>query len=405
VVNRAYDRRMRTARIVFACAAGLVSSAHVTGTATSHSGPTLVRVPAGGIQPEAVVDDRGTLHLLYFSGEPRAGNLFYVRSTNDGSTFSTPVRVNSQDGSAIATGTIRGGQLAVGGDGRVHVAWNGSDAAAPRGLVNPATSQPSAPFLYTRSNPEGTAFEAQRNLTHRSYGVDGGGSIAADKAGHVYAVWHALAAGGASGEDHRRIWMARSRDNGASFSEEQPAWHEPTGACGCCGLRLLAQPPSRLFLLFRSATALTHRDIFVLESNDDGASFRGSQVQPWTIGACPMTSMSIVTSGKRVLGAWETAGQVSFGEIDTAAARIPTPIAAPGEPGTRKHPRLAARANGDVLLVWTDGTAWARGGSLAWQLFDAAGTPTTVHGTVPGIAVWSFAAPAARSDGGFTILY
>src|SRR4051812_23649602 len=74
----------------------------------------LVRVPNGGIQPETVVDNHGMLHLLYFSGEAGAGNLFYVRSTDYGKTFSNPVRVNSQDGSAIATGTIRGGQVALG---------------------------------------------------------------------------------------------------------------------------------------------------------------------------------------------------------------------------------------------------------------------------------------------------
>ena len=381
-----------------------VCSAPALPTATKAVGVTLLRVPNDGIQPEAVVDNHGTLHLLYFSGEPRAGNLFYVRSTDNGSIFSKPVRVNSQDGSAIATGTIRGGQLAVGGDGRVHVAWNGSDTAMPRGLINPANDQPSAPFLYARSNAEGTAFEPQRNLTRLSYGNDGGGSIAADEGGNVYAVWHALAVGGANGEDHRLVWIARSHDNGMTFDQEHPAWREPTGACGCCGLRLLKQSKN-LFLLFRSATAMTHRDMYLLESSDDGASFRGSQVQPWNIGACPMTSMSLAATGARVFGAWETAGQVYFGAIDTTGARIPDPIAPPGEPGTRKHPRLALGANGEVLLAWTEGTAWARGGSLAWQVFDSGGKPTSARGTAPGVPVWSFAAPIARTDGAFIVFY
>jgi len=69
---------------------------------------TVSRVPNGGIQPEVVVDAAGVLHMVYFSGEPRAGNLFYVRSSDFGKTFSTPIQINSQPGSAIATGTIRG---------------------------------------------------------------------------------------------------------------------------------------------------------------------------------------------------------------------------------------------------------------------------------------------------------
>lgn len=365
----------------------------------------LIRVPHEGIQPEVVVDARGVLHLLYFAGEAQTGNLFYLRSTDFGATFSSPVRVNSESGSAIATGTIRGGQLAVGRYGRVHVAWNGSDTATPRGLVNPAMGRPSAPFLYARSNADGTAFEPQRNLTHRSYGVDGGGSIAADERGDVYAAWHALAAGGGIGEDHRLVWMARSQDDGATFTEEEPVWREATGACGCCALRLLVAPSNALYLLYRSATALTHRDIYLLESKDQGRSFRGSEVQPWNIAACPMTSMSLTTSGSRVLGAWETAGQVYFGEIDRNAARIPRPVAAPGGAGSRKHPRLATNSTGDVLFVWTEGTAWARGGALAWHLFDAIGKPTLTQGTSPGVPVWSFAAPIARPDGSFVVLY
>jgi hypothetical protein len=158
-------------------------------------------------------------------------------------------------------------------------------------------------------------------------------------------------------------------------------------------------------MLYRSATAMTHRDIHLLQSSDQGRSFIGSKVQPWEIGACPMTSMSIASSDSRILVAWETAGQVYFGATDVKGPRIPSPIAAPGEAGTRKHPRLAANPNGDVLFAWTEGTAWARGGSVAWQVFDATGRVMDVKGQASGVPVWSFAAPIARPDGGFVILY
>ena len=396
---------MRALSLAIASGA-LLSSSFTAPVATTRSvAVTLARVPRGGIQPAATVDSRGTLHLLYFAGEPHGGNLFYVRSTDYGQTFSTAIRVNSQEGSAIATGTIRGGQLAIGRGGRVHVVWNGLDGAKPRSLINPASGKAEAPFLYSRSDANGTAFEPQRDLTKRSYGIDGGGSIAADEAGHVFAVWHALPVGGGNGEDQRRVWIARSADDGATFDEEQPAWSEPTGACGCCGLRIFAAPSSALYLLYRSATALTHRDMYLLESTDHGQSFHGSKVQPWEIGACPMTSMSFTATGSNVFGAWETAGQVYFGQIDTKAARIPAPIAAPGDAGTRKHPRLAVNAEGEMLLVWTEGTAWSRGGSFAWQMFDSAGDPTASKGASPGIPVWSFAAPIGRPDGSFVVLY
>jgi hypothetical protein len=52
--------------------------------------------------------------------------------------------VNSQPESAIAAGTIRGAQLAIGKAGRVHVAWNGSQNAEPVGPLNPDSGKPGA---------------------------------------------------------------------------------------------------------------------------------------------------------------------------------------------------------------------------------------------------------------------
>jgi hypothetical protein len=82
---------------------------------------TLLRVPHRGIQPQVAVDAKGTVHLIYYSGSPGAGDIFYIRSEDGGTSFSTPLRVNSRPGSAIALGNMRGAHLAVGKGGRVHV--------------------------------------------------------------------------------------------------------------------------------------------------------------------------------------------------------------------------------------------------------------------------------------------
>ncbi len=60
-----------------------------------------MRVPNGGIQPQIVQDAQGVVHLIYFKGEPKGGDIFYVRS-KDGDTFSDPIKVNSHPGSAVA---------------------------------------------------------------------------------------------------------------------------------------------------------------------------------------------------------------------------------------------------------------------------------------------------------------
>jgi hypothetical protein len=36
---------------------------------------TLVRVPGGGIQPQVAVDEAGTVHMIYYQGDPGNGDL------------------------------------------------------------------------------------------------------------------------------------------------------------------------------------------------------------------------------------------------------------------------------------------------------------------------------------------
>src|SRR5260370_33915001 len=117
----------------------------------------VLSVPDNGIQPQIALAANG-LHLAYFSGDPKHGNVFYARSDDFGRTFSSPIRVNSQAGSAIAIGSIRGAQISVGKRNRVHVAWNGSDAAEPRGPINPEAGTPGSPMLYSRLHDQGAVF-------------------------------------------------------------------------------------------------------------------------------------------------------------------------------------------------------------------------------------------------------
>jgi len=383
--------------LVVALASFLTYAADLGG-AGANERVLIARVPGDGVQPEVAIDREGAVHLVYLAGSPAAANVFYARSEDGGGTFSTPVRVNSQPGSAIATGTIRGAYLAVGRDGRIHVVWNGSATATPR----PATS-PSAPLLYSRSGPGDTAFEPQRNLVSRTTNLDGGASLAADEQG-VYVAWHGNAAEGEQAERARRVWLRTSRDDGATFEPEMAVSDSAVGACACCALRAMSAPGPELHLLFRAALQGTHRDVHSLLSRDRGRTFRENRLHPWESPTCPMTSMSIAAGAGRVLHAWETAGEVYFAPAVAAGAPVAPPRSKNVQP-PRKHPRLSVARDGSLLLVWTEGTSWSRGGSVAWQVFGPDHRPTTAAGVLPGLPAWSFAAGIALPDGSFRILY
>ena len=363
----------------------------------------LIRVPNGGLQPQAVMDESAVLHLIYFAGEPSSGDIFYLRRDPE-KEFSTPLRINSQPGSAVATGTIRGAHLALGMNGRVHIAWNGSAGSEPRGPNN------SAPMLYTRLNDARTAFEPQRNVMQISGGLDGGGSLAADKTGDIYVSWHGRGyvndAQKLHNEADRRVWVARSTDDGKTFAREETAYKGQTGACGCCGMRAFVDPRGDLYLLYRAATELVNRGMYLLISQDKGRSFRGLALDQWQLTTCPMSSATMnLDSSKHPMAAWENDGQVYFTTLSSTLTKAPVPVSAPGGTGRRKHPAIASNAGGETILVWTEGTGWKKGGALAWQVFDRDGIPTAEKGQVDGVPVWSFGTVVAGQDGTFIIVY
>jgi hypothetical protein len=339
---------------------------------TAAADVTLLRIPEGGIQPQAVVDKSGRIHLVYFKGAARAGDLFYVVKRTNDPDFSKPLRVNSKSSNAIAVGTIRGAQIALGKGDRIHAAWNSSDGKE---------------MLYTRLN--NGAFEPERNVMTWTGGLDGGGSVAANEQGEVFVTWHGSASDNKRGEAGRAVFVAKSQDEGKTFAKEIRANQSDSGACGCCGMKALANG-DRLYMLYRAATKVTNRDMILLVS--DGAE---RTVSKWNIGSCPMSSAALINGRSGVLAAWELENQIAFASGDD--------VISPSGNGKRKHPSIAENGSGTILLVWTENTGWERGGSLAWQLFKDK-KPVGEVQRKDGIPVWSMAAAVAVGEQ-FYIIY
>jgi hypothetical protein len=355
---------------------------------------SLVRTPDTGLQPQMAIDHHGTIHLIYYKGDPRSGDIFYVRQQPGEETFSEPIHVSHKAGSATAVGTIRGAQMALGRNGRVHVAWNGH-APKDGDYMN-------APMLYTRLNDSGAAFEPERDLITSARGLDGGGSVAADDQGNVYVFWHAPRPGNTNGEAGRAVFVARSTDDGKTFAPEKPAISTATGACGCCGMKAFADHSGNVFALYRAASESVNRDETLLISRNHGIDFEIAYSHRWKIAACPMSSAFLSDATGDVLAAGETHGRVFFVRVDRKTGKVSAPVS-PETMG--KYPVAIANRVGEVLLVWTEGTSWGSGGAVAWQLFDASGEPTREKGRRDGVPAWSFATAVAKADGTFSIVY
>lgn len=361
----------------------------------------VVRLPEGAVQPQAASGADGTTHLIYFKGDPAAGDIYYTRLAAEAEAsdaFEQPLRVNSHPASAIAIGNIRGAHLALGKGDRVHVAWMGSASAEPKAQGD------ATPMLYTRLTGDET-FEPERNIIRSHVGLDGGGSLAADGEGNVYVAWHAPEVG-QKGEAHRRVWVAASRDDGETFAAERAASDAATGCCGCCGMRAMATQRGTLLILYRSAEEIINRDMYLLASHDHARTFTSERLDRWQAPACVMSTAALVPGSIAPLAAWETEGQVRLATVDAEHGLPLRRIEAPGATGGRKHPVAATNARGETLLAWTDGMGWAKGGRVAWQRFDKQGRPVAgASGSADGVPTWSLVAVVARPDGGFTLIY
>jgi len=369
----------------------LVAASYVPSTRTAPR-VDVAAVPDGGLQPQVAVDRDGTIHLIYFKGDAAHGDLFYTKRRGGAADFDQPIQITSVAGSAVAAGAVRGGRIALGRNGWVHVAWNGSTPIDRNGHSD-------TPMWYARISRSGRA-ESQRPIGVHTRHLDGGGDVAADGAGTVWVIWHA--AGPEDGETRRRIYFERSTDEGVHFGREM-MFETDGGNCGCCQLEAMHHRGGDLQLLFRSAAGGVHRDATWITVGPSAPS-PPVALQPWELPACPMTTFALEDTRRGgLVAAWETAQQIYTATLDPLKRTVSAPSPMTGT-GSRKHPSLAINAAGDRLYAWIDGSSFTKGGTLAWELRAADGSRLAWAENAGAVPASGLVAAAARPDGSFLIL-
>ena len=345
---------------------------------------TALRIPEGGRLPRALVDDEGTVHLVYVAGGTDRANLFHVTREAGAASWSRPQQVDGGDLPVAGVGPVDGPQLALGPDNRLHVVW--LQAEPPR-------------FVYTRSRADGPGFEPQRELSAGDEGtLEAGPAVAADPSGNVFVFWHA----GAGEDARRRVYLAMSRDGGTTFEPARPVSPVAEGACACCGLSALSDPDGGVHVSYRGAGGNVRRGQRLLTSTDAGRTFSDRLVHPWMLAACPVSTTTLFAGPGGPALAWETEGQVYFAYVD----RIDAVRSPPGDPRfRRKNPVVAVNSRGDTLLAWGDGPGFSFGGSLHWQVFDSAGRPAGKPGGGTGTIISGSTSAAVVQDGRFLVVF
>ena len=316
----------------------------------------IIRVPGGGKVLKSERGADGTIHLLVDAADGPQ----YLRSKDDGGAFSAPIAI--VDAAAQKPGLkFSGSDMAVGKDGRVHVAL-GNNAWKLK------LPQEEWSLYYASLAPGANAFSPLRNLNRKP---SEGFSLAADGRGLVTACFLS-----------DKLFAMVSRDNGESFAasaELNPAW-DP---CNCCTTSAAYGRDGKLAVLYREETN-NERDIYLVLWDQKGAA-KPSRVRvsstPWKIDACPMTYFTITPTAGGYVAAWPTKGQAYFARLDENGAVLPPgEIKTPGTTGMRTG-LLALSANDGATLV-----AWKNKDALGWQLYNRKGQPQGEPGsqTSPG---------------------
>jgi hypothetical protein len=314
-----------------------------------------VRMPGDAKVVKAKLAADGTIHVLLNAEDgPR-----YEKSTDTGVTFSAPMTIVE---AALQKPGLKyqGEDLAVGKDGRVHVAM--SNNAWKLKLPEEEWG-----FYYASLAPGAKTFTPTRNINRKP---SEGFSLAADERGNVSACF-------LSG----KLYSMASRDNGKTFdryAEPNSTWNP----CDCCTTAAAYGPDGKLALLYREETD-NERDMFVVLS-DQGSGKMPLRTRvsgtPWKLNGCPMTYFTIARAGEGYVAAWPTKGQVYFARLDKNGAVLP--------PGETKTPGTSGMRNGLVALSAHDGTtliAWKNKDVLGWQLYDSKNQPEGEPGSTSSL--------------------
>jgi hypothetical protein len=305
----------------------------------------VIRIPGASRIVKAQTGADGTIHLLFDATD----GPFYAYSRDGGQTFSAAMAV--VDAAARKPGLkFSGWDLAVGQDGRVHVAM-GNNAWKLK------LPQEEWSFYYTSLAPGAKAFSPVRNLSRKP---SEGFSLAANERGLVTACFLS-----------DKLFAMVSRDNGETFApqaELDPAW-DP---CNCCTTSATYGVDRRLALLYREE-ANNERDVYVvLWDQDSGTKPWHSRISGtrWKIETCPMTYFTINPTDTGYVAAWPTKGQVYFARLDKDGAILPPgEIRTPGTAGMRTGLLALSAPDAATLIAWKDKDV------LGWQLYDASGQP------------------------------
>jgi hypothetical protein len=215
---------------------------------------------ANGQMPYIIRDKSNTIHIVYGHGD----SILYI-SSRDGKSYDSPSLVAILSG--LSASAMRGPQI----------------AAADNGLIVTACTKLGNIFSYQKTS-SGKWTKARRVNDVSEQSKEALMALSADGL-NVYAVWL-----GVSGPKTQAVYGAESEDGGKTWNKNIQVYASPSGSvCECCKPSVIVKGKN-VYVMFRNLVN-GNRDIYLIQSVDQGYSFRQAKKQgsgSWKLNACPM---------------------------------------------------------------------------------------------------------------------
>ena len=262
-----------------------------------------VRVSSGdadAAEPAIAASPDGTVFVVWVNHGPKSqADVMIARFTGDGKMQGSPVRVNTQPGTATAW---RGDPptVAIAPDQTVLVGWT----ARVESESGHATD-----IYLSSSKDHGQTFGAPVKVNDDPKPADHGmHSLTIAKDGRIYVAWldernvaplpmkdmkMDMKSGGNHTESNREVFVASSTDAGRSFTKNQRV---ATNVCPCCKTALATTPDSRLYISWRQVLPGDFRHIAVASSPDHGQTFTPPKIvsdDQWVLAGCPVSGATL----------------------------------------------------------------------------------------------------------------
>jgi hypothetical protein len=291
----------------------------------------LSNTPGNSGSPQIVVDGRGNINVVWNDLTPGNLDIFFIRSTNLGTTFSTPLNLSNNSGTSFSP------HMVVDSSGNINVVWTD---------MTPGNDD----VFFSRSTDGGVTFSAPKNLSNNP-GNSFNTGIAVDSSGNINVVWEDATPG------NNEIFFSRSSNGGATFSPPQNISNDSGSSEGPV---IALDNVGNINIVWADDTpGPMNHDIFFSHSTDGGATFSPPQNISNNSGNSLFPKIAVDSSGN-INVVWEDVTPLNFNIFFSRSTNGGAAFSAPqnisNNPGSSDFPQIAVDSGGNINVVWQDNT-------------------------------------------------